>query len=48
MGVLTDNDDMKRDGKTDQTAGKVKDFIGDVKDKADDLVDTVKRKVTEH
>ena len=41
-GDLTDNDDLKAEGKTDQAAGKVKDVVGDVKDKADDAVDAVK------
>jgi uncharacterized protein YjbJ (UPF0337 family) len=38
-GDLTDNDDLKREGKVDEKAGKVKEFMDDVKDKADDLVD---------
>lgn len=48
VGDLTDNDDLKREGRTDQTAGKVKEFLDGVKDKADDLVDTVKHKITKH
>jgi uncharacterized protein YjbJ (UPF0337 family) len=44
VGDLTDNDDLKREGKTDENAGKVKEFLGDAKDKADDLVDKVKDK----
>lgn len=43
-GDLTDNDDLKREGKADETGGKVKEFFGDAKDKADDLVDKVKDK----
>jgi uncharacterized protein YjbJ (UPF0337 family) len=38
-GDLTDNDDLKREGKVDEKAGKVKEFMDDTKDKADDLVD---------
>lgn len=38
-GDLTDNDDLKREGKADENAGKVKEFLDDVNDKADDLVD---------
>ena len=38
-GDLTDNDDLKREGKVDEKTGKVKEFMDDVKDKADDLVD---------
>ena len=30
-GDLTDNDDLKREGKRDEAAGKVKDVIGDAK-----------------
>ena len=41
-GDLTDNDDLKREGKTDENAGKAKEFLGDVKDKLDDAVDKVK------
>lgn len=44
-GDLTDNDDLKRDGKTDENAGKVKEVFEDAKDKADDLVDKVKEKL---
>jgi uncharacterized protein YjbJ (UPF0337 family) len=45
-GDLTDNDDLKREGKRDEAAGKVKDVIGDAKDKLDDAVDSVKNKLT--
>ncbi len=44
-GDLTGNDDLKQDGKTDENAGKVKEFFEDAKDKADDLVDKVKEKL---
>ena len=33
VGDLTDNDDLKREGKIDQGAGKVKDAVDKVKDK---------------
>lgn len=36
VGDLTDNDDMKREGKLDQATGKVKDAVDDVKDKIAD------------
>ena len=36
VGDLTDNDDMKREGKVDKVAGKAKDAIEDVKDKVQD------------
>jgi len=38
-GDLTDDDDLKREGKLDQAAGKVK-------DKAGDVVDSVKDKLS--
>ena len=44
-GDLTDNDDLKDEGKKDEAAGKAKGVIDDVKDKADDLVDKVKDKL---
>jgi uncharacterized protein YjbJ (UPF0337 family) len=43
-GDLTDNDDLKREGKVDQASGKAKDAIGGAKDKAEDAVDAVKDK----
>ena len=44
-GDLTDNDDLKREGKSDQASGKVKDFLEDAKDKGEEIVDKVKDKV---
>lgn len=41
-GDLTDDDDLKREGKTDRLAGKAKEKAGDAKDKVDDLTDKVK------
>ncbi|MEP7045450.1 MAG: CsbD family protein [Ilumatobacteraceae bacterium] len=38
-GDLTDNDKLKNEGKTDEKAGKVKEFLEDAKDKAEDWVD---------
>lgn len=37
-GDLTDNDDLKREGKVDKTSGKVKQKIDDVTDKVRDKV----------
>ena len=45
-GDLTDNDDLKREGKADEAAGNVKDVVGDAKDKLDDAVDSVKNRLT--
>ena len=33
VGDLTDDKDLKRDGKIDEASGKVKDAVDDVKDK---------------
>ena len=42
-GAVTDDDDLKREGKMDQASASVKDKVGDavdkVKDKAKDLTD---------
>jgi uncharacterized protein YjbJ (UPF0337 family) len=37
-GDLTDDDDLKREGKVDQATGKVKDAVGDVADKVKDVL----------
>jgi uncharacterized protein YjbJ (UPF0337 family) len=39
-GDLTDNDDLKREGKVDQASAKVKEAVGNVADKVKDVVDT--------
>jgi uncharacterized protein YjbJ (UPF0337 family) len=44
-GDLTDNDELKNEGKTDQAAGKAKEIADNVKDKFDDTVDAVKDKL---
>lgn len=48
VGDLTDNDDLKREGRTDRNAGKAKEKLSDAKDKLDDAVDAVKDKVQRH
>jgi uncharacterized protein YjbJ (UPF0337 family) len=48
VGDLTDNEELKQEGKTDERAGQVKEFLENVKDKADELVDKVKDKITKH
>ena len=45
VGDLTDDDDMKRDGKIDEKSGQAKDMLGDMKDKAEGAVDKVKDKL---
>ena len=44
-GALTDDEDLKREGKVDQAAGTVKDKVGDVSEKAKDAVGNVADKV---
>ena len=48
VGDLTDNKDLKKEGKADQKAGETKEFLESVEDKAEDLVDTVKDKLSKH
>jgi len=43
-GDLTDDEELKREGQTDETAGKVKDAVDDAKQKVNEAVDTVKEK----
>lgn len=43
-GDLTDNDELKNEGKKDEAAGKVKDAVDDVKDKVSDTVDKIRDK----
>lgn len=38
-GDLTDDDDLKREGKVDRASGALKDKIDDAKDKVKDVVD---------
>lgn len=44
-GDLTDNDDLKNEGKTDRASGKAKGMVEDLKDKAEDAIDNVKDKL---
>ena len=41
-GALTDDDDLKREGKTDRAAGSVKDKLEKAKDKGEEAVDKAK------
>jgi uncharacterized protein YjbJ (UPF0337 family) len=45
IGDLTNNPDLKREGKTDRAAGKVKEKLSEAKDKLEDVVDDVKDKL---
>lgn len=40
-GDLTNDDDLKREGKVEEKAGEVKEKVGDVVDKVKDKVDDV-------
>ena len=44
-GALTDDDDLKNEGKADQIAGKVKNAAETVKDKVEDAVDAITDKI---
>jgi uncharacterized protein YjbJ (UPF0337 family) len=46
VGDLTGNKELKKQGKADERAGKAKGYVADVKNKADEVVDKVKDKVT--
>jgi len=40
-GDLTDDDDLKREGKSDRIGGEIKEKAGDVVDKVKDKVDDI-------
>jgi uncharacterized protein YjbJ (UPF0337 family) len=42
---LTDDDELKREGKADQAAGSIKEKLGDAKDWVEDRVDDVEDKL---
>jgi uncharacterized protein YjbJ (UPF0337 family) len=44
-GDLTNNRRLKNEGKADRASGKAKEFVEDLKDKADDAIDSVKEKM---
>lgn len=45
VGDLSDDDEMKRDGETDEAAGKVKDKIDEGKERLEDAVDDVRERM---
>jgi uncharacterized protein YjbJ (UPF0337 family) len=47
-GDLTNDDDLKREGKADQAGAKVKDAAEKLKDKVGDAVDAAKRKMDDN
>jgi uncharacterized protein YjbJ (UPF0337 family) len=48
VGDLTDNEELKKEGRADEKAGQAKELLETVKHKADELVDKVKDKLTKH
>ena len=44
LGSLTDDEDLEREGRTDQRAASVKEGIEKISDKAKDVVDDAKRR----
>jgi len=44
-GSLTNDKDLKNEGRADRASGAIKDKVGDVKDKVEDAVDAVKDKL---
>jgi uncharacterized protein YjbJ (UPF0337 family) len=46
VGDLVGDEDLQKKGKADERAGDVKEFVEGVKDKVDEVVDTVKDKIT--
>jgi uncharacterized protein YjbJ (UPF0337 family) len=46
-GDLTGNKDLQREGKTDRAAGRVKEGIEEIKEKAENTVDALKDRVHE-
>ena len=45
VGDLTNDDDLRREGKVDEKSGQAKEMLGDLKDKAEDTIDKVKDKL---
>ena len=43
-GDLTDNDDLKNEGKKDEAAGKAKNAVDNVKDKINETIDKIQDK----
>ena len=47
-GALTDDKDLKAEGKADQIGAKVKDVLENVKERAENAVDAVKEKLAQN
>lgn len=44
-GDLTNDRDLKNEGRADRASGKAKELVEDLKDKAEDAIDSVKEKM---
>jgi uncharacterized protein YjbJ (UPF0337 family) len=44
-GDLSDDNDLKAEGRADESAGKAKGFVADLTDKVEDVIDSVKDKL---
>ena len=47
-GALTDDKDLKAEGKADQVGAKVKEVVDNVKERAENAIDAVKEKLNEN
>lgn len=47
-GDLTGDEDLHREGRTDEAAGKAKRILDEAKDKLDDVVDGIKDRLHRH
>lgn len=45
VGALTDDEKLKNEGKADQLVGDAKEVVQDVADKADEVIDDIKKAV---
>ena len=45
VGALTDDADLKREGRKDRIAGEAKEKLGHAKDKLEDVIDATKDKI---
>jgi uncharacterized protein YjbJ (UPF0337 family) len=45
-GDVTDDDSLRREGKMDHASGSAKEKVGDLKDKAENAIDSVKDRIT--
>ena len=45
VGDLTDDEKLKNEGKADQLVGNAKEVVQNVADKADDVIDNIKKAV---